>query len=82
MSTTLKWLLLPWNIHSVEVANVNASLEDIVYIFSAMDEIYCRSPDMQMLLNLLVETEGIWAAILILSLFDGKFKNEFKVKIG
>ena len=34
---------------------------------------------MQMLLNLLVETEGIWSAILILSLFDGKFKNEFKV---
>ena len=47
-----------------------------------MEEIYCGSPDMQMLLNLLVETEGIWAAILILSLFDGKFKNEFKVNMN
>jgi len=44
-----------------------------------IDEVYCKSSDMQMLLNLLVETKGIWAAILILSLFDVKFKKEFKV---
>jgi hypothetical protein len=49
------------------------------FLKSALDDVYVSSPDMQMLLNLLVETEGVWAAVLILSLFDGKFKNEFKV---
>ena len=34
---------------------------------------------MQMLLNLLAEKEGMWSAILILSIFDVDFKNEFKV---
>lgn len=43
-------------------------------------EVYTLSPDMQMLLNLLTEKEGIWSAILILSLFDKSFKNEFKVR--
>ena len=42
-------------------------------------DVYLLSPDMQMLLNLLTEKEGIWSAILILSLFDKSFKNEFKV---
>jgi hypothetical protein len=42
-------------------------------------EVYTESPDMQMLLNLLTAKEGIWSAILILSLFDKSFKNEFKV---
>ena len=41
--------------------------------------VYTLSPDMHMLLNLLTEKEGIWSAILILSLFDKSFKNEFKV---
>ena len=45
-------------------------------------EVYTLSPDMQMLLNLLTEKEGIWSAILILSLFDKSFKNEFKVKLN
>ena len=43
-------------------------------------EIYTLSPDMQMLLNLLTEKEGIWSSIIILSLFDKSFKNEFKVR--
>ena len=44
-------------------------------------ELYSRSPDMQMLLNLLTEKEGIWSSILILSIIDKSFKNEFKVGI-
>ena len=44
-----------------------------------LHELYFLSPDMQMLLNLLAEKEGMWASILILSLFDKSFKNEFKV---
>ncbi|TRY73244.1 hypothetical protein TCAL_07398 [Tigriopus californicus] len=41
---------------------------------------YFESPDLQMLLNLLAEKEGIWAALLILCLFDNDFRSEFKVK--
>ena len=44
-----------------------------------LHELYFLSPDMQMLLNLLAEKEGMWASILILSLFDKSFKNGFKV---
>ena len=44
-----------------------------------LHKVYTRSPDMQMLLNLLMEKEGIWSSILILSIFDKNFKNEFKV---
>ena len=44
-----------------------------------LHEVYTHSPDMQMLLNLLTEKEGIWSSILILSTFDRNFKNEFKV---
>ena len=44
-----------------------------------LHELYSRSPDMQMLLNLLTEKEGIWSSILILSIIDKSFKNEFKV---
>ena len=43
-----------------------------------LHEVYTQSPDMQMLLNLLTEKEGIWSALLILSIFDKSFKNEFK----
>ena len=46
-----------------------------------LHELYFLSPDMQMLLNLLAEKEGMWSSILILSLFDKSFKNEFKVCI-
>ena len=46
---------------------------------TSIENIYLRSPDMQMLLNLLAEKEGMWSAILILSIFDVDFKNEFKV---
>ena len=51
---------------------------------TSIDNIYLRSPDMQMLMNLLAEKEGMWSAILILSIFDSNFKNQFKVliKIG
>ncbi len=45
-----------------------------------LHEVYTQSADMQMLLNLITEKEGIWSALLILSLFDKKFKNEFKVR--
>ena len=48
---------------------------------TAIANIYLRSPDMQMLLNLLAEKEGMWSAILILSIFDSNFKNQFKVHI-
>ena len=41
-------------------------------------EAFTRSPDMQMLLNLLAAKEGIWSSILILCLFDKCYKNEFK----
>ena len=47
-----------------------------------LHELYFLSPDMQMLLNLLAEKEGMWASILILSLFDKSFKYEFKVLIA
>ena len=43
-------------------------------------EIYILSPDMQMLLNLLAAKEGIWASILVLSIFDKSFKDEFRVR--
>ena len=43
-------------------------------------EVYKCSPDMQILLNLLSEKEGLWASIIILSVFDKSFKNQFKVK--
>ena len=46
---------------------------------TSVENIYLQSPDMQMLLNLLAEKEGMWSAILILSIFDAHFKNEFKV---
>ena len=46
---------------------------------TSIENIYLRAPDMQMLLNLLAEKEGMWSAILILSIFDVDFKNEFKV---
>ena len=46
---------------------------------TSIDNIYLRSPDMQMLMNLLAEKEGMWSAILILSIFDSNFKNQFKV---
>ncbi len=45
-----------------------------------LQEVYIQSPDMQMLLNLLTEKEGIWSALIVLSLFDKNFKNEFKVR--
>ncbi len=32
-----------------------------------------------MLLNLLAEKEGIWSALLLLCLFDRKFRSEFRV---
>ena len=47
---------------------------------TTVENVYLRSPDMQMLLNLLAEKEGMWSAILILSIFDSSFKNEFKVR--
>ena len=56
--------------------NINSSL----ILTTSIDNIYLRSPDMQMLLNLLAEKEGMWSAILILSIFDSNFKNHFKVK--
>ena len=43
-------------------------------------EIYILSPDMQMLLNLLAAQEGIWSSILVLSIFDKSFKDEFRVR--
>ena len=58
-------------------------ISDISYLSEEdkiLHEIYTQSPDMQMLLNLLAEKEGIWSALLILSLFDKSFKNEFKVR--
>ena len=44
-----------------------------------LTEMYYESPDLQMLLNLLAEKEGIWTALIILSLFDRNFRMEFKV---
>ena len=43
-------------------------------------EIYILSPDMQLLLNLLAAQEGIWSSILVLSIFDKSFKDEFRVR--
>ncbi len=56
--------------------NPAAQNDDTKFLY----EVYLESPDMQMLLNLLTEKEGIWSALLILSLFDKNFKNEFKVR--
>ena len=41
---------------------------------------YHDSPDLQMLLNLLAEKEGIWSALLILCMFDRNFRSEFRVR--
>ena len=56
--------------------NTNSSMN----LTTSVDNIYLRSPDMQMLLNLLAEKEGMWSAILILSIFDSNFKNHFRTK--
>ncbi len=48
---------------------------------SSLSITYDDSPDLQMLLNLLAEKEGIWAALIILCLFDRNFRSEFRVHI-
>ena len=59
----------------------NTKKSEASMMTTSVENIYLRSPDMQMLLNLLAEKEGMWSAILILSIFDTHFKNEFKVSI-
>ena len=56
-----------------------ANISDLKEEEQTLHKIYKRSPDMKMLLNLLTEKEGIWSSIIILSVFDRLFKNEFKV---
>ena len=38
------------------------------------------SPDLQMLLSLLVEKEGVWAGLLVLAAMDPQFTGEFRVE--
>ena len=62
-----------------EIENNENNINSSLILTTSVDNIYLRSPDMQMLLNLLAEKEGMWSAILILSMFDSNFKNHFKV---
>ena len=39
-----------------------------------------NSPDLQMLLSLLVEKEGVWAGLLVLAAMDPQFTGEFRVE--
>ena len=41
-------------------------------------ELYFHSTDMRLLLNILTETNGLWAPLLILALFDQSFRQLFK----
>ena len=67
--------------HEEEYQMKRGGLENDAIATTSIANIYLRSPDMQMLLNLLAEKEGMWSAILILSIFDSNFKNQFKVLI-
>ena len=42
--------------------------------------IFQTSPDMQMLLSLLVEKEGMWSGLLVLTAFDAQFRDEFRIQ--
>ena len=55
-------------------------ISDLKQEEQTLHEVYCCSPDMQMFLNLLTEKKGIWASIIILSVFDKSFKSQFKVE--
>ena len=65
--------------HEEEHRLKSGAISENVVTTTSIDNIYLRSPDMQMLMNLLAEKEGMWSAILILSIFDSNFKNQFKV---
>ena len=66
-------------LESLMEKNGVTKISDLKEEEQTLHKIYKCSPDMKMLLNLLTEKEGIWSSIIILSVFDRLFKNEFKV---
>ena len=59
---------------------MNLCKEEVKPFPTIIDEIYYHSLDMRLLLNILTETHGLWAPLLILSLFDQNFRQLFKVR--
>jgi len=87
---TLLWyirILLPWSCASW-VANtklgrvMNVCREEVKPFPRVIEEIYYSSLDMRLLLNILTETNGLWAPLLILSLFDPNFRQLFNAQLA
>ena len=58
---------------------MNVCKDEVKPFPRVIDEIYFHSLDMRLLLNILTETNGLWAPLLILSLFDPNFRQLFNV---
>ena len=61
---------------------MNVCREEVKPFPRVIEEIYYSSLDMRLLLNILTETNGLWAPLLILSLFDPNFGQLFNVSHG
>ena len=60
---------------------MNVCAEEVKPFPRVINEIYFHSLDMRLLLNILTETHGLWAPLLILSLFDPNFRQLFNVRL-
>ena len=72
--------LVETHLQGIAAKNGIRNLDHLTEDERVLYEIYILSPDMQMLLNLLAAQEGIWSSILVLSIFDKSFKDEFRVR--
>lgn len=87
---TLIWylrILAPWNcagwVANTKLGKVmNICKEEVKPFPRVIDEIYFHSLDMRLLLNILTETNGLWAPLLILSLFDPNFRQLFNAQLA
>lgn len=87
---TLIWyirILVPWSCHGW-IANtklgrvMNVCKDEVKPFPRVIAEIYFHSLDMRLLLNILTETNGLWAPLLILSLFDPNFRQLFNPQLA
>ena len=72
--------LIETHLQGIAAKNEIRNLDHLTEEERVLYEIYILSPDMQMLLNLLAAQEGIWSSILVLSIFDKSFKDQFRVR--
>jgi len=61
---------------------MNVCKEEVKPFPRVIEEIYYSSLDMRLLLNILTETNGLWAPLLILSLFDPNFRQLFNAQLA